>query len=284
MYVVGTAYGVGMGVWVSSELPWHDDPGIMLIPPVILGAAAPTGVYFLDQRRMDEGHPAAIAAGLVLGAGEGVGVAGIQHAWAKERKEWGFKGLTRSTALGATAGGAAGYAIGYYLEPPPATLALTTSGAAWGLLVGSMVSYGGSKTGRDDYAALGGLIGYNVGMGGMAALGMVFVPKWYHLGWMWGGAAVGAAASTPIFLFYLKDGGPPMRRGFVFTGTAITIGVAAGALFSGILESATGEPESRVAEASDEDSSVLGDWVAVDGIAPLSGNDTFGLQLYGRLF
>ena len=281
LYAVGTAYGVGMGIWVSSELEVRvgNDPAILLIPPVVLGLAAPTGVFFLDRPRMPEGLPAAMAAGLILGAGEGVGVAGNQYAFAKERDEWGFRGLTRATAAGATAGGIAGYAVGYYLEPPPATLALTTSGAAWGMTVGTMVTHGASKTGKNDFAALGGLIGYNVGMAGMAALGMATVPKWYHLGWMWGGAGVGAAASLPIYLFYVGDKTPEMRRGLIFTGTAITLGVAGGALLSGAFGGmASGSSYEHTAQADHEP------WITVDGIGPLATKDGFGLQAFGRLF
>lgn len=280
LYVVGTGYGVGMGIWVSSELRVGDDPAVLLIPPVVLGVAAPTGIYFLDQPRMPRGLPASMAAGLVLGAGEGVGVAGVQYAFAEERDEWGFRGLTRSAAVGATAGGLVGYGVGYYLEPPPATLALTTSGAAWGMTIGTMVSYGGSKTGKNDYAALGGLIGYNVGMAGMGALGMAFVPKWYHLGWMWAGAGVGAAASLPVYLFYLGDETPPMRRGFVFTGTAITLGIGAGALLSGAVESGAAGGSYGVASAATSGEQ----WLSIEGIAPLAVDDGYGLQLFGTLF
>ena len=44
LYGTSVAYGVGMGVWVSTEIGF-DDPALFLIPPALLGVAAPVGVY-----------------------------------------------------------------------------------------------------------------------------------------------------------------------------------------------------------------------------------------------
>src|SRR5262245_10611211 len=44
LYFVSVAYGVGIGVWFSSELRVKD-PATFLIPPILLGLAAPVGVY-----------------------------------------------------------------------------------------------------------------------------------------------------------------------------------------------------------------------------------------------
>jgi hypothetical protein len=49
---------------------------------------------------------------------------------------------------------------------------------------------------------------------------------------MWAGAGIGVAASLPVFLFYAGDDGPPAKRGFLFMGTATTLGIAAGAIFA----------------------------------------------------
>jgi hypothetical protein len=236
LYATSIAYGFGMGVEISAEASIKD-PGLFLIAPAVLGIAAPIGAYALDQPKMHRGVPAAISAGLLLGAGEGLGIAGTQMVTARSDNAWKFRGLARATALGATIGGVGGWLAGTWLEPPPSTSVLALSGAVWGTAIGSMFGYGVSpgnySYGRaNDWAAVGGLIGYNLGAVGAAGLGTVTLVSDYQIAWMWAGGGIGAAASLPIFLFYAGDGGPPARRGFVFMGTAATLGVAAGAVFS----------------------------------------------------
>ncbi len=236
LYGVGTAYGVGMGVATSTEIG-IEDPGIFLIPPVLLGVAAPIGVYVLDRPSMPEGMPTAITAGLLLGAGEGIGIVGTQYVRAKKDNEWGWRALNRGTAIGATAGGVAGWAVGYYLEPPVNTSLLAMSGSIWGMTVGSMFAYGAtsgnSSYGQaNDTAAIGGLVGYNVGMLAAASYGILDIPSTSQIGWMWAGGGLGAAASLPVFLVYAGEGGPPARRGFIFMGTATTLGIVAAGVFA----------------------------------------------------
>ena len=98
LYVTSVAYGIGLGIWFSAEVG-IDDPGVFLIPPAILGIAAPVGVWFLDDPAMPSGLPAAIATGMFVGAGEGIGIASYQFVTADEEDAWGFKGLSRATAL-----------------------------------------------------------------------------------------------------------------------------------------------------------------------------------------
>ncbi|MET0592894.1 MAG: hypothetical protein ABW133_09355, partial [Polyangiaceae bacterium] len=78
LYGFSAAYGVGTGIWLDAELG-IEDPGMRFLPPVILGLAAPVGVFFLDRPRMPRGMPAAIAVGMAIGAGEGVGIASYQY-------------------------------------------------------------------------------------------------------------------------------------------------------------------------------------------------------------
>ena len=235
LYATSIGYGVGLGIWLDAETG-IEDPGLRLIPPAILGLAAPIGVWYLDQPRMRRGVPAAMAAGMVIGAGEGLGIAGTQFVTADDGVAWGFKGLSRSVALGATAGGVAGYAVGYYEEPSPNLSAFVTSGMFWGTAIGSTMGYGVSEAGvgygrANDAAAIGGLIGFNVGIAATAALSTVYLPSWNQLGWMWAGAGIGAAVSLPVFLFYTGSDSPA-KRGFIFTGTAILLGTVAGGIFS----------------------------------------------------
>jgi len=73
LYGVSAAYGVGMGIWLSTEVGIKD-PALFLIPPAILGVAGPVGVYFFDRTGPHRGVPAAIATGTLIGADEGLGI------------------------------------------------------------------------------------------------------------------------------------------------------------------------------------------------------------------
>jgi hypothetical protein len=275
LYAVSVGYGVGLGIWFSAELG-IDDPGVFLIPPAILGIAAPVGVYFLDEPAMPRGMPAAIAAGMLIGAGEGIGIASYQFVSADEEDAWGFRGLSRATALGATLGGIGGYALGYYQEPLPESSVLVTSGTMWGAAIGAMFGYGASAEGigyglANDSAGLGGLIGYNIGLAGAAVLSTVVVPSWEQIGWMWAGAGIGAAVSLPVFLFYAGEDTPPAKRGFLFMGTAVTLGVVAGGLFGSSDDLEIGRDDSG---ASD---------VSISYIAPFAVDGGLGVAVGGQL-
>ena len=236
LYTTSVVYGVGVGIEFSAEAGIKD-PGLFLIAPALLGIAAPIGAYALDQPTMHRGVPTAVSVGLLLGAGEGLGIAGTQMVVASSANAWKFRGLSRASALGATLGGVGGWLAGTWLEPPPNTSLVALSGAIWGTAVGSMFGYGASPGnypyGRaNDWAAVAGLIGYNLGALGAAGLGTATLLSSKQIAWMWAGAGIGAAASLPVFLFYAGEGGPPARRGFVFMGTATTLGIVAGAIFS----------------------------------------------------
>jgi hypothetical protein len=278
LYGTGIAYGVGLGVWIDAELG-IGDPAASLIAPAVLGLGAPIGVYFLDSPAMPRGVPSAMAFGMLIGAGEGLGVAGLQFVTADEADAWGFRGLSRSVALGATLGGAAGWAVGYYEEPSPKLSAFVGSGTAWGTLIGASVGYGVSGEGigygqANDSAALGGLIGFNAGLGAAAGLSTLFVPSWYQLGWMWGGAAIGGAASLPVFLLYLGDGSPPAKRGLVFTGTAIGLGAIAGGLLT------SGEVETQASGVTVDDEPL----VQITSVAPLAVEAGAGVSVGGSWY
>jgi hypothetical protein len=88
---------------------------------------------------------------------------------------------------------------------------------------------------------------------------------------MWAGAGIGFAASLPIYLVYTGTDAPA-KRGLLFSGTATTLGLAAGALFtSGSTEgsaSGSGSPS----------------FARVTAVGPLAGPGALGLALAGELF
>jgi hypothetical protein len=281
LYVTSAAYGMGLGIWASTEMGLKD-PGIFLIAPIALGVAAPIGAFALDSPKMKRGQPMAITAGLLLGAGEGLGIWGIQRVTANSSSAWGFRGLARSAALGSTIGGVAGYFAGEFLEPPPTTSTLAVSGAMWGTAIGSMFGYGASNGAwgqANDRTAIGGLVGYNVGMLAAGGLGSVLVPSANQVAWMWGGAGIGAAVSLPVFLLYAGEGGPPARRGFIFMGTATTLGLIAGGVFSSGKVSAVGQRESEPTVARRG----IGRFGTVHALIPMIAPEQVGLSVFGSL-
>ncbi len=273
LYVASVAYGIGVGIWLDAELELSD-PGILLIPPTLFGVAAPVGAYFVNRPRLPRGVPGAIAAGLTIGAGEGLGIASLQMVTADN--PWGFRGLSRSMALGATLGGVGGYVVGVLQEPSPNISVFATSGVVWGTLIGSALGLGASEAGvrfstANDWMARGGLIGFNAGLVLTMGLSTVFVPTLDQLSWMWIGGGVGAAVSLPVYLFYIGEGGPPAKRGLLFSATATTLGIVAGGVF-GPLFGGVGSagPSSGFAR--------------VDYWAPLFLRGGLGLQVGGSLF
>ena len=60
---------------------------------------------------------------------------------------------------------------------------------------------------------------------------MVWVPSYQSLAWMWMGFGAGVGLSLPIYLFY-AGGTHDARRGLIFQGTAGTLGLVAGAVFT----------------------------------------------------
>jgi hypothetical protein len=275
LYATAVVYGVGLGVWLDAEIG-VEDPGIFLIAPAVLGVAAPAGVYVLDTPAMRRGLAGAIAAGAVVGAGEGIGISSFQFVTANKEDAWGFRGLARATAIGATLGAAGGAVLGTVQTPSPRSSVLITSGVTWGSAIGAMFGYGGSTAGvgygsANDKAALGGLIGYNVGLVATGALSTVYIPTTSTLEWMWAGAGIGFAASLPVYLFYAGKDQPPAKRGLIFSGTATTLGIAAGAIFTaGSREEARRESE-RPALAR------------VTAVGPLTAPGAMGLSVAGEL-
>ena len=273
LYLSAAAYGIGMGVWVDAELDLGD-PALILIPPTVLGVAAPLTAYIVDPRSLPRGLPGAMAAGVVIGAGEGLGIASLQMVTSDD--PWGFTGLSRAVAIGSTLGAVGGYAVGVLQEPSPNISAFATSGVVWGTLIGSAIGLGASEEDVDfsranDSMARGGLIGFNGGLVVTMALSTVFVPSLDQLSWAWLGGGIGALASLPVYLFYIGDDTPPAKRGLLFTATATTLGIVAGGAF-GPLVGGVG-----LGAASSE-------YARVDYVTPFMLRGGVGLQVGGTLF
>lgn len=233
-YLYGTsiAWGIGTGVWLDVEAE-VENPGIAIIMPALFGAIAPVGVFIADyvMDGMPRGLPAAIATGLWLGGGAGLGVWAVHDLNMRGSGQWGFAGLGRATFVGSVVGGGAGIVAGALMEPSPKTsmfvLSATTMGTAVGGAFGAAGSQGNLTNNADGAIMIGGLIGYGVGLIGSGAASLAYVPSWEQIGFGWAGFAIGAAATTPVYFIYLGVDADP-RTGLIAQGIGGLLGAGLG--------------------------------------------------------
>ncbi|MBK8253297.1 MAG: hypothetical protein IPK82_11610 [Polyangiaceae bacterium] len=253
LYVAAASWGVGTGIWIDSEIddPNDDkdlDPAIAFIAPAILGVAAPVGVFAADRlprSPMPAGLPSAIAGGMIIGAGEGIGTWGqtvVTHTCDSSSAPTncsgapGFRDFGRSVFIGSTLGGIAGGVGYYFLKPAPKTNFFILSAAAWGATAGSFMGGGASEENSpwedtNDAVSTGGLVGFNLFLAGAAGASILWKPSWSQIGGMWAGFGLGTVISTPIYFAYI-DGGDP-RRGLIAQSIMGTLGIVGGALLFG---------------------------------------------------
>jgi hypothetical protein len=181
---------------------------------------------------MARGTPSAIATGMIIGAGEGLGISSYQMVSANEEDAWGFRALARAEVIGGLVGGGAGFAASYFLKPSPKTNMFIASATTWGTILGSQYG-GGASNGQwgqaNDTTALAGLVGFNVGLAASVATSVFYTPSWNELKWMWLGLGFGEVISLPVYAFYAGGDYDP-RRGLIFQGVAGTVGIGIGAL------------------------------------------------------
>jgi len=288
LYGTSVVYGAGLGIWVDSEI-WSDgnpDPGLATIPPLIGGALAPLSVFLVDRfayrRGMPEGLPSSLSAGLVTGAAFGMGVSGLQWVTTDADNEWGFRGFARAEVIGSTVGGVAGATMWWFLDPAPQTNVMIMSANFWGAAIGGAFFGGGVSNGdwgeANDTMAIGGLVGLSTAVAGSVASSIAWTPTWYQVGWMWGGFAIGAAASTPVYIFYAATDGHDPRRGLIFQGAASTVGLALGAILAD--PSVLGPVASNDLDLElDEDHPIR-----ITGGAPMPLQKGMGVQVNGLLW
>ncbi len=233
LYGIGAAYGVGTGIWLDA-LGHLSDPGLAVLAPLLLGAAAPVGIYVWDQQaQFDRGVPSSIATGLLLGGVEGVAISGLQ--WQLTGNggphTWDFRTWTSITFATATVGGIGGFAFGEWIQPDPRSLALIASGSGWGAITG--ILFGSGVVGGDwkDGAAVWGFAGYNLGVLAAGVASTVYVPSYETLKYMWAGETLGVLATMPIYIFYVNGG--DIRHGLIANAVGGLAGLTVAALLTG---------------------------------------------------
>ena len=233
LYGTSAAYGVGTGVWVDSLFK-ITDPGLAILAPLGFGVAAPVGAFLWDRQAgpLGRGVPSSVAAGLLVGALTGAGIAGMQYELSDPGKEWPFRTQTTLAFLGATGGGIGGYFFGEYARPDPRQLSLIASGGLWGGLSGVAIGAGVTGTNADwkDGGVVVGFVGFAGGVAGTGALSLFAMPSYETQKWMWIGYGSGLAAGALVFPFYLFSDSDP-KHGFVAVGA----GGIAGATLAGVL-------------------------------------------------
>ncbi len=234
LYGTAIAAGVGTGIWMDS-IAHVKDPAAVIVAPLILGAAAPVGVYFWDRySEFDAGVASSLATGLLLGGLEGVGIAGLQ--WQATGNggpnTWGFSAQTTAALVGGIGGGVGGYAFGEWLHPNPNSLTLIASGAAWGTVSSTLFGAGITKSGGDwkDTGSVFGFVGFNAGIAAAGAISTFFVPSDAALENMWAGYTIGTVGASVIYVAYLFSDAP-VWHGLIANG----LGGLAGLSIAGIL-------------------------------------------------
>jgi len=303
LYATSAAWGIGTGVWIDSEA--HiGDPGLMLILPAVFGAAAPVSMFLVDRfafdQGMPEGLPSSIATGMIVGAGEGMGIASTLWVRTENVQDgtpatsssgsgssvWGFRGFARAEIIGSTAGGLLGGAFYALAKPLPENNLFITSAVTQGAIIGSFFGGGASNGSWKEYTndgmSLGGTIGYNVALAGSVVASIAWTPSWNQIGWMWGGMGIGMAASLPVYIFYAADTAYDPRRGMVFQAVAGTLGLGLGLIL--------GEPRAGeggfIAKDKHQGTTTARneDWIQLGGLSFMPVDHGVGAQAFGALF
>jgi len=233
LYGIGAAYGFGTGMWIDSVIN-VTDPGIWVITPIALAAAAPIGAYVWDRTdELPRGVPSSIATGLLLGGIEGIAIDGLQWQLTGNGgpSTWHYSTQTSVTFLTATAGGVGGWAFGEWLRPDPRSLGLIGSGAGFGSLFGILFGAGVASGDWKSGSAVWGFAGYNAGIVATGVLSTVYTPSWQTLKYLWIGDILGTLATTPVYLFYIGSSADP-RHGLIANSLGGLAGIAIAAVLT----------------------------------------------------
>ncbi len=277
LYATTAAYGITMGAWIDTLGPCSPnnkqkdaagtpildskgntinqcDPAGALVAPLLLGTLLPLGAFLWDNfypGGMHKGVPSSIGTGIIIGALEGLGIAGANYSIAGETTgaRWGSDGIMTSVWLGATVGGIGGFAFGEAVRPDPRKISFVASGAGWGAVMGALMGGGGANSDSSSIAQgmlVGNLVGTNIGLattGILAAVG--YDPSWQALKYMWMGGGIGLVATSPIYLIYVASGAKDVNGNTLANHgmVANSLGILGGIVIAGILTRDLKDPE-----------------------------------------
>jgi hypothetical protein len=177
LYTMAVIYGLGTSTWLALQVR-PNSFGTALLPFAIITPATVAAVAIADDYRpLRHGIPQAIAAGLYLGFGEGVWVAGYQHAYATHHgtERWSAERVSTGLWLASSVGAVAGGVVGAWRRPTPGRVSFTASTSIWGGLITALAANALAPNADDrrQAAYLVGSMGYNAGL----VTGLLFGPS-----------------------------------------------------------------------------------------------------------
>lgn len=200
LYTTAVLYGLGTSAWLALQVE-SDNVAGALVPFALLTPAAVGVVASADSYRpLRHGIPHAIAAGMYLGFGEGLWLAGFQSAYAAAHgvERWGAQRASTALWLAATAGGVTGGVIGAVNRPTPGRVSFTASTAIWGGALAAFAAHALEPNAheRGQRAYLVGALAYNAGLLAGIVFGPVIAPsvkrvRYTDLGGVFGALLVG---------------------------------------------------------------------------------------------
>lgn len=232
LYATAIFYGLGTSAWLALQAE-PDNVAGALIPFATLTPAAAAAIALADSwRPLRHGIPHAIAAGMYLGFGEGLWLAGFQRAYASAHddvEKWGAQRTSTALWLCATGGGLAGGLIGAINRPTPGRVSFTASSAIWSGALGGFVAHALSSDAsqRGQMTYLVGGLAYNAGLLAGIVFGPVVAPsvarvRYVDLGGLFGALLVGGG-----YALLVGEADSRVGMGVAAVGGALGLGIAA---------------------------------------------------------
>ena len=232
LYATAILYGLGTSAWLALQVE-PDNVAGALIPFATLTPAAAAVVALADGwRPLRHGIPHAIAAGMYLGFGEGLWLAGFQRAYASAHagvELWGAQRISTALWLCATGGGLAGGLIGAINRPTPGRVSFTASSAIWSGALGAFVAHALSPDAseRGQLTYLVGGLAYNAGLLAGILFGPVVAPsvarvRYADLGGLFGALLVGGG-----YALLVADADSRVGLGLAAGGGVLGLGITA---------------------------------------------------------
>lgn len=230
LYTTAVMYGLGASAWLALQVQPNNVAGA-LVPFAVLAPAAVSVVALADRYRpLRHGIPHAIAAGMYLGFGEGLWLAGYQSAYASAHpgvERWGPQRASTALWLAATAGGIAGGLIGAVNRPTPGRVSFTASTAIWGGAIAAFAMHALEPNARErgQRTYLVGALAYNAGLLAGIVFGPVVAPSVKRVRYTDLGGLLGALLVGGGYALLARDVDSRVALGLAAVGSTVGLGV-----------------------------------------------------------